>query len=333
MLVVEKRGQLKSWTVLLAILSFSLSLVGTFIVRSGLLTSVHSFASDPSRGVFILGILALAVGIPLMLFAWRGPSLKTAADSKLISRDTGLVLNNIILLVATMVVIIGTFYPLALELITGARITVGPPYFDASFNPVMALALVGMAIGPVLLWRSGALPHARVVLAIAAGGALVLAAAGAVMMTSVSAAGLAGLGLLGWLALGLAADLQSRLKFHQLAALKGRLYTLGLAPWGVWLGHLGMAVFVLGAMGDGLGREEVVIRAKPGQVIELQDRNYRFVAIEERKGPNYTTLTAKLQLEDKSGQVLAVMTPEKTVLPRRKPNHHGSRDPHPPGRR
>ena len=138
-IVVEKCGQLKSWTVLLAILAFSLSLVGTFIVRSGSLTSVHSFASDPARGVFVLGILLFAVGIPLTLYAWRGPQLVTRADFTLASREGGLIANNMLLVVATAIVLLGTFYPLGLELVTGARITVGPPYFNATFNPVMAL--------------------------------------------------------------------------------------------------------------------------------------------------------------------------------------------------
>jgi cytochrome c-type biogenesis protein CcmF len=314
-LVVEKRDRLKNWAVLLSILAFSLSLAGTFIVRSGLLTSVHSFASDPSRGVFILSILAAAVGVPLVLFAWRAPQLRSPQDSALISRDTSLVINNIILVVATAVVIIGTFYPLALELITAARITVGPPYFAASFNPVMALGLIGMVIGPMLVWRQGVMPQAKYVVMAAAVAAVLCAGLASIIGREISASGLAGLGLLGWLAVGMLTDIQSRLKFHQPRALAMRIKTLGLAPWGVWLGHLGVAVFLLGAMGEGLGHEEVVIRAKPGQVIELNDRNYRFLGITEGQGSNYTSLTARLQLEDKFGHVLAVMTPEKRYYP------------------
>jgi cytochrome c-type biogenesis protein CcmF len=224
-----------------------------------------------------------------------------------------LVVNNIILLVATAVVVIGTFYPLGLELLTGSRITVGPPYFNASFNPIMAIGLIGMVVGPVLVWRKGILPQAKFTLVMGAIGAGSLAILGILM--DITPAGLAGLGLLGWLGVGLLIDIQSRLKFHEPAALMGRLKTLGLAPWGVWLGHLGVAIFLLGALGDGLGREEVVIRAKPGQVIELNDRNYRFLGMAEVQGPNYTSLTARLQLENKSGQVLAIMTPEKRYYP------------------
>ena len=162
-IVVEQRGTLKSWTVLLAILAFSLSLVGTFIVRSGLLTSVHSFASDPARGVFILGILLAAVGVPLMLFALRGPQLTSRGDFDVLSRESGLILNNFLLTAATVVVLIGTFYPLALEMVSGARITVGPPYFDATFNPIMGALVAAMAFGPVMAWRRGTLPSTRLV--------------------------------------------------------------------------------------------------------------------------------------------------------------------------
>ena len=169
-IVVEQRGTLKSWTVLLAILAFSLSLVGTFIVRSGLLTSVHSFASDPARGVFILGILLAAVGVPLMLFALRGPQLASRGDFDVLSRESGLILNNFLLTAATVVVLVGTFYPLALEMVSGARITVGPPYFDATFNPIMGALVAAMAFGGDGL-AARRLPSARAV-AIAAGCAL-----------------------------------------------------------------------------------------------------------------------------------------------------------------
>ena len=313
-LVVEKRGQLKSWTVLLAILAFSLSLLGTFIVRSGLLTSVHSFASDPSRGVFILGILCLAIGIPLLLFAWRGPMLSQSSDAALLSRDTGLIVNNLILVVATAIVLIGTFYPLGLELMTGARITVGPPYFDATFNPVMAFGLIGMVIGPVLAWKTGLLPGAKRTIWLAVLAAL-LCALTALLITGISPAGLAGLALLGWLAAGMLSDMQRRLKFHQPLQLGARLKMLGLPIWGVWLGHLGMAVFLAGALGDGLARSEATVRAMPGDVITLLDRQYRFQAIEQNQGPNYQTVTAVLQLETLDGQTIDRLAPEKRFYP------------------
>ena len=215
-IVVEQRGALKSWTVLLAILAFSLSLVGTFIVRSGLLTSVHSFASDPARGVFILGILLVAVGIPLLLFAVRGPQLVSRNDFALISREGALILNNFLLTSATVVVLVGTFYPLALEMVNGARITVGPPYFDATFNPIMGVLVAAMGVGPLLAWRRGHTAGLRRVMIIAAGTTMVLmlavGMAAAAFSSGISIAGMAGIGLLIWLATAIVADIAYRLR-------------------------------------------------------------------------------------------------------------------------
>ena len=313
-IVVEKREQLKSWTILLAIMAFSLSLVGTFIVRSGLLTSVHSFASDPSRGVFILVILLIAIGIPLLLYAWRGPQLASGSDSALLSRDTALIFNNMILVIATAIVLVGTFYPLGLELFSGMRITVGPPYFDATFNPLMALGLIGMVLGPVVAWRKGVVPRARQVILAGAGGALFAAIIGSAIIAEVSAAAIAGLGLFGWLFVGMLADMQRHIKWH-LSGRLSRLRTLGLAIWGMWLGHLGMALFLMGALGDGLAREEVIVRAMPDDIIALDDRRYRFISITQNQGPNYGTLTANLQLETVAGAPLAMLRPEKRFYP------------------
>ena len=309
-IVVEKREGLKSWTLLLAILAFSLSLLGTFIVRSGLLTSVHSFASDPSRGVFILGILLIAIGIPLALYAWRGPQLVTASNSALVSRDTALIFNNIILVIATATVLIGTFYPLILEAFSAHRITVGPPYFDATFNLIMALALIGMVIGPVLAWQKAALPKAKQIITYAAAGVVAVTVLGISLTGVVSPAALAGLGLLGWLLVGMLADIQHHLKFHKSERF-ARLRALGLPIWGMWLGHLGMAVFLLGALGDGLAKSEVTARALPGDVIKLEERHYRFIDVVQNQGPNYQTLTARLMLETKDGQEIAMLAPEK----------------------
>ncbi len=312
-LVLERRGQLQSWVILLAIMAFSLSLVGTFIVRSGLLTSVHSFASDPSRGIFILILLIFSIGIPLILFAWRAPLLRQHNDSALLSRETVLVVNNIVLVVATLVVIIGTFYPLVLEVWNGKQITVGPPYFDAAFNPVMAVALVGMVIGLGLAWRRGVLPHGRRLIILAIGAAV--AVMGLAIVLDFSVAGAAGLALLGWLAAGTLGDIQAKLKLHQPRGIVTRLRTLGLPIWGVWLGHLGVAVFLVGALGDGLGRTEVTKRLKIGEVAILGERQYRLLAVQENTGANYTATAATLQLEDLNAKPLAILKPEKRFYP------------------
>jgi cytochrome c-type biogenesis protein CcmF len=307
-IAVQKRDRLKTWAVLMAVMAFSLSLVGTFIVRSGLLTSVHSFASDPTRGVFILAVLALVIGLPLILYAWRAAIFETPQDAGLASRDTALAINNLILVIATAIVLIGTFYPLGLEVVTGARITVGPPYFEASFNPVMALALIGMVIGPMLLWARGWRPGTRSVLGAAGSGCIIAIAAGLMTTGALSPGAVAGLALLGWLGAGIAADM-----FR--TARSGRLKSAGLGPWGLWLGHFGMAVFILGALGDSLGREEVNIRLNQGEVAALEDRQYRLVSIAEEEGPNFTALVATLDLEDSSGRRIATLRPEKRFYP------------------
>ncbi len=308
-IVVEQRDRLKSWTVLLAILAFSLSLVGTFIVRSGLLTSVHSFASDPARGVFILGILLAAIGVPLLLFAIRGPQLSSRDDHVLISRESGLILNNFLLTAATVVVLVGTFYPLALEMVTGARITVGPPYFDATFNPIMAALVLAMALGPLTAWRRGTLPSLRTSLGMAGAGAILTVCAGLVLAGGVSAAGLAGLGLLGWLALAITGDILQRLKPWQ-GGIGTRASALPLPVWGMWTAHAGMVVFLVGALGNGLFQTEVIVRALPGDSVDVAGRTMTLRAVEARRGPNYVTETAIIEVRDGT-DIIAFMTPEK----------------------
>ena len=313
-IVVEKRGQLKSWTVLLAILAFSLSLVGTFIVRSGLLTSVHSFASDPARGVFILGILLVAVGIPLLLYAWRGPQLMSVADFNLKSREGALIANNLLLVVATAIVLLGTFYPLGLEMITGARITVGPPYFDATFNPVMGILVVIMVIGPVMAWRRGATPRAKTTLLAASVSAIIAGVIGVALVQDIAIGAIGAVMLIAWLAMGIATDIWTQLKPQQRAGLASRWHRLPTEVLGMWIAHFGIVVFLLGATGDGLFRSEQVVRAKPGEVVTIAGRDVTLVRVFERQGPNFQALTAELEYKNAaSGKFIARLMPEKRV--------------------
>ena len=313
-IVVEKRGQLKSWTVLLAILAFSLSLVGTFIVRSGLLTSVHSFASDPARGVFILGILLVAVGIPLLLYAWRGPQLMSVADFNLKSREGALIANNLLLVVATAIVLLGTFYPLGLEMITGARITVGPPYFDATFNPVMGILVVIMVIGPVMAWRRGATPRAKTTLLAASVSAIIAGVIGVALVQDIAIGAIGAVMLIAWLAMGIATDIWTQLKPLQRAGLASRWHRLPTEVLGMWIAHFGIVVFLLGATGDGLFRSEQVVRAKPGEVVTIAGRDVTLVRVFERQGPNFQALTAELEYKNAaSGKFIARLMPEKRV--------------------
>ena len=314
--VVEKRGQLKSWTVLLAILAFSLSLVGTFIVRSGLLTSVHSFASDPARGVFILGILLVAAGVPLLLYAWRGPQLMSVADFNLKSREGALIANNLLLVVATAIVLLGTFYPLGLEMITGARITVGPPYFDATFNPVMGILVVIMVIGPVMAWRRGATPRAKTTLLAACVSAIIAGVIGVALVKDIAIGAIGAVMLIAWLAMGIAADIWTQLKPLQRAGLASRWHRLPTEVLGMWIAHFGIVVFLLGATGDGLFRSEQVVRAKPGEVVTIAGRDVTLVRVFERQGPNFQALTAELEYKNAaSGKFIDRLMPEKRVYP------------------
>ncbi|MDC1383465.1 heme lyase CcmF/NrfE family subunit [Candidatus Puniceispirillum sp.] len=312
-IVVEKRGQLKSWTVLLAIMAFSLSLVGTFIVRSGLLTSVHSFASDPARGVFVLVILLFAVGIPLSLYAWRGPQLITTADFTLTSREGALIANNMLLVVATAIVLLGTFYPLALELITGARITVGPPYFNATFNPVMALLVTVMTIGPVMAWRRGNTARLKPVIICAACGAILSCLAVLSIGSGFGIGPMVALSLIGWLGIGISADIWLQLKPSKSSSLISRAKRIPRDVIGMWVAHLGIVVFMIGAVGDNLLNSEQVVRAKPGDVIKIANRSVTFSGVKQVQGPNYQALAAQLEYRDEQGRLFAVLTPEKRI--------------------
>ena len=305
--VVAAKEGIRSWTVLLA----------TFIVRSGLLTSVHSFASDPARGVFILGILMLAIGLPLCLYVWRGPQLAAKnTTSFMVSRETGLLINNALLLVSTAIILLGTFYPLGLEVMTGARITVGPPYFAATFSPVMGIAVFFMGIGPVLAWHRGRLSHASLLFIIC--GLSVGVAAIICFSLGIKPAALAGISLAIWLLASIVSDIILRLKPWRIAGLGARTLSLPAPQWGMWCAHFGMVIFLAGALGEGLYQREAIQRVQPGSVISLGPYSITFKQILSLKGANYQTQTAELALFDDEGNFLSMMMPEKRFYPAEK---------------
>ncbi len=312
--VVAAKEGFRSWTVLLAILGFSLSLIGTFIVRSGLLTSVHSFASDPARGVFILVILSLAIGIPLCLYAWRGPQLSAGSKlASLISRETGLLVNNALLLVSTGIVLLGTFYPLGLEVLTGARITVGPPYFMATFSPVMGIAVFFMGVGPLLAWRQGIISHG---LALFVVGAIAVCLISIICFAiGIQPAAIAGFSLAVWLLASIASDITLRLQIWRPSGVGSRARRLPSSQWGMWCAHFGMVVFLAGALGEGTFQREVIQRVQPGEKIAIGPYNVNFKQMLSLTGPNYKTETAELELYDNSGDFLSMMYPEKRFYP------------------
>jgi len=287
--VMEKRGALKVWTVLLAILTFSLSLLGTFLVRSGVLTSVHSFASDPTRGVFILGILTLFIGGALALFAWRAPEMKQGGIFAPVSREGALVFNNLFLVAATATVLVGTLYPLALEAVTGDKISVGAPFFHLTFGPLMIPVLMAVPFGPMLAWKRGDLPGTAQRLMVAMAAAL-----GAVALTFVLAGRQGvlapfGVGLGAWLILGSFADLAERTRLFRVGAgtSLSRFAGLPRSAFGSMLAHAGVGMTVIGIVATTAYQTEKVVALKPGEAVEVAGYSLRFQGLSPATGPNY----------------------------------------------
>ena len=289
-LVMEKREALKIWTVLLAILTFSLSLLGTFLVRSGVLTSVHAFATDPTRGIFILCILMLFIGGALALFAFRAPLLKSGGLFAPISREGALVLNNLILTVATATVLIGTLYPLLLETLTGDKISVGPPFFNLTFGLLMLPLLVAVPFGPLLAWKRGDLLGAFQRLYVAIALAFVVSLViyyiehgGPVLAVFGMAAGL-------YLVFGACSDLWYRAGFGKLAfnIAWRRFAGLPRSAYGAALGHLGLGVTVLGIVAVTTYATETVVEMKPGMTTEAGGYSVTFDGMRQAVGPNFT---------------------------------------------
>ncbi|QJX04415.1 heme lyase CcmF/NrfE family subunit [Rhizobium brockwellii] len=289
-LVMEKREALKIWTVLLAILTFSLSLMGTFLVRSGVLTSVHAFASDPSRGVFILCILLIFIGGALSLFAFRAPKLSAGGLFAPISREGALVVNNLILTVACGTVLTGTLYPLLLETLTGDKISVGAPFFNLTFGLLMAPLVVIVPFGPMLAWKRGDLLGALQRLYVVAGLAFLAAVVffyvqhgGPVLSVLGLAAGL-------FLILGAVADLWYRAGIGKVAGSLAwrRLSGLPRSAFGTALAHAGLGVTVLGIVAVTTFQSEHVIEMKPGEVTEAGGYSLHFDGMQPATGPNYT---------------------------------------------
>ena len=316
-IVVEKSDTFKTWTVLLAILGFALSLLGTFIVRSGLLTSVHSFASDPARGMVILAMLVVSIGAPLLLFALRGDRLISQDKSRLISRETALVANNLLLVVATATVLIGTLYPLALEAWNGARISVGAPYYNATFAPMMGLMVVIMAVAPLLAWRmaDGRQVMIRMIPALGLVAATILLSL--LIIDDFSMAAAATLGLAFWLVGGVVMDLILTAGFHRQdrALAWRRLIGIPLSRWGMNLAHLGTAVFILGAAGASFFEAETIERAFPGDVLTAGNKTYRLESVLPVQGPNYSSTAATISLLDDQGAVIDTIISEIRFYP------------------
>lgn len=313
-IVVEKREALKSWTILLAILAFGFSLMGTFIVRSGIITSVHAFANDPERGFFILLILAVFMGGALTLYAARAGVMEAKGVFAVVSRESALVLNNILLAVASFVVFIGTMWPLIAELFFGRKLSVGAPFFEAAFTPFMvALALV-LPIGVLLPWKRAKIGKAMAplwgVLALSvAGGALVWT-----MQTGRSNLGPVGIALAIWLIAGSAMDLWQRTGRGDLAGKFARLLRLPRADWGRVMAHGGLGITIAGIAGMMAWEVEDIRVARVGDSFEVAGYTISLNDVRREDGPNYSAIMADMTVT-KDGREVAHLTPEKRSYP------------------
>lgn len=310
--VVEKRNALKVWTILLAILAFSLSLVGTFLVRSGVLTSVHAFAVDPARGVFILGILAVFIGGALTLFAWRAPMLKAGGLFAPISREGGLVVNNLLLCAAAAAVFLGTLYPLALETLTGDKISVGPPYFNFTFGILILPLLLLVPVGPFLSWKRADLAAALMRLWLAAAIAILVALL--VLAWSRPGPWLAplGIGLGMWLVAGSLSELVQRVGLgdRSFALAWSRFKGLPRASFGMTLAHGGLGIAVIGIVAITAWRAEAIIALKPREQVSIAGYDVTYLGDSPLTGANYTGDAGQFRIT-RNGNDVAVVVSEK----------------------
>jgi cytochrome c-type biogenesis protein CcmF len=310
--VMEKRNALKIWTILLAILAFSLSLVGTFLVRSGVLTSVHTFANDPARGVFILAILVIFIGGGFALFAWRAPLLKQGGLFAPVSREGALVLNNLFLTTACLTVFVGTLYPLALEAMTGTKISVGPPFFNLTFGPLFVPLLFAMPFGPLLAWKRGDILGVaqRLMAAFAVG--LVTTAIVAATEAEVSVLAPLGIGLALFVMAGAVTDIVERIGLLRVpfSVVGPRAAGLPRSVWGTAFAHFGIAVTLLGIVSVGTWASERIVGLKPSQTVSLSGFDLSFDGLIQRSGPNYRELVGKFTVR-RGGVAIAAMEPAK----------------------
>ena len=316
--VMEKRNALKVWTILLAILAFSLSLLGTFLVRSGVLTSVHTFASDPTRGVYILAILVFFIGGSFALYAWRAPALKQGGLFAPISREGALVFNNLFLTTACATVLVGTLYPLALEALTGDKISVGAPFFNATFGPLFLPLVIAMPFGPLLAWKRGdLLGAAQRLMWVFAIGLVAMAATFAITRGGPVLAPFL-IGIAAFAMTGALVDLAERTQvFRQSPSVSlRRAAGLPRSVFGTAIAHFGIGVCLLGIACEANYGAERILAMKPGQTVSLRGYDLTFDNLVSRPGPNFRELVAKFTV--KSGaETIGILEPAKRTFPAR----------------
>ena len=311
--VTEKRGSFKVWTVLLAIVAFSLSLMGTFLVRSGVLSSVHAFATDPRRGLFILGFLVVVIGASLLLYAWRAPKVGLGQRFGLLSRESMLLLNNMLLIAATGAVLLGTLYPLFLDALGLGKISVGAPYFEVVFGLLMAPVMFAMGIGPLVRWKNdepgNLMRRLRWALPAAVAAALLVGwAAGRIGLVATG-----GLALAFWIVTSLGLDLIERLRPSGMqTSVLARWRLLPRAMLGMMVAHLGVAVFAFGVAMVKTYETERDVKMGPDTSTELAGYRFRMLNIREIAGPNYQATQGQIEVS-RDGQIIAMLLPEKRI--------------------
>jgi cytochrome c-type biogenesis protein CcmF len=312
--VMEKREALKIWTILLAILTFSLSLLGTFLVRSGVLTSVHAFATDPTRGIFILIILCIFIGGAFSLFAMRAGTLSQGGLFAPISREGALVLNNLLLTAACATVFVGTLYPLALEALTGEKISVGAPFFDMTFGPMMVPLLIALPFGPFLAWKRGDLVAAGQRLLFAFGAAMAALVIGLALMGTPAALALFGVALSVWLMVGALSEIAFRIKLGRAGLGESWRRASGLprSAWGTAVAHFGVGVMVLGVVGATAWNTEAIATLKPGEAMSIGDYSVTMDGFVPLSASNYTGTGIRFTVRE-GGTAVATMEPEKRL--------------------
>jgi cytochrome c-type biogenesis protein CcmF len=317
-IVAEKRDTMKSWTIFLAIITFSLSLLGTFLVRSGILTSVHSFANDPARGTFILTLLVLVTGGSLVLYAFRAPSLKGGGLFAPISREGGLLFNNVVLATAAGTVLLGTLYPLFVDALGLGKVSVGPPYFNIVIVPLMVPLFLVMAIGPMLSWKRGDLPDALARLKYALIAAVVTVIA-TLLVAGVSSRSLwasLGFGLAVWLLAGCLTEWAGRVRLFRtpFADSFHRALHLPRSAYGMTFGHMGFAFVLIGVAGSLAWQSEFLQIMRPGDIATVSGYEFKFIGVDENlAGPNYTTTRATF-IASKDGRFVSELQPERRMF-------------------
>ena len=312
--VTEKRNSFKSWTVLLAILAFSFSLLGTFLVRSGVLSSVHAFATDPRRGLFILVLLTIVVGVSFALYAWRAPTVGLGARFALLSKESTLLANNVLLLVAAGAVLLGTLYPLLLDALGLGKLSVGAPYFDTVFMPLMAPAVFLMGVGPLTRWKQATLPDLAIRLRWAAGVTVLAALLTGWLAGEVRLVATLGLLMAFWVAFAVLTDLLERVKpaGSPWSDAWRRLRLIPRAIVGMMVAHLGIGAFCFGVVMVKAYEVERDVQMLPGDSTTVRGYTFTFRGTRELQGPNYIATRGHMEVEY-GGQKLTPMYPEKRV--------------------